>query len=221
MTVKQIFKELKSLGTEKQKNYYLKNGAPNNLFGAKLGDIRKISKTIKVNHELAVELWKTENVDARFLACLIIKPNQLSLKQLDKIVKETKFVRVADWVNAYIVKKHPENEAMRIEWMNSKNHMAARAGWNLTSQRASKKSESLDIPAILLRLESEMPKSDALVQWTMNFTLVEIGINFPKYRKQALKIGEELGIYRDYPTVKGCTSPYAPIWISEMVKRQK
>jgi len=27
-------------------------------------------------------------------------------------------------------------------------------------------------------------------------------------------------VFRDYPTSKGCTSPFAPIWINEMVKRQ-
>ena len=27
------------------------------------------------------------------------------------------------------------------------------------------------------------------------------------------------GVYRDYPVSKGCTSPYAPIWINEMVSR--
>ena len=38
--------------------------------------------------------------------------------------------------------------------------------------------------------------------------------------KRALAIGESLGIYRDYPVSKGCTSPFAPIWINEMVSRQ-
>jgi len=32
--------------------------------------------------------------------------------------------------------------------------------------------------------------------------------------------GEKLGIYRDYPVSKGCTSPFAPVWIEEMVRRQ-
>lgn len=38
--------------------------------------------------------------------------------------------------------------------------------------------------------------------------------------KRALAIGEKLGVYRDYPVSKGCTSPFAPIWINEMVRRQ-
>ena len=46
------------------------------------------------------------------------------------------------------------------------------------------------------------------------------GIHSPVHRKRALAIGEALGIYRDYPVSRGCTSPFAPIWINEMVSRQ-
>jgi hypothetical protein len=41
-----------------------------------------------------------------------------------------------------------------------------------------------------------------------------------RFVARALAIGEALGIYRDYPVSKGCTSPFGPIWINEMVKRQ-
>jgi hypothetical protein len=42
----------------------------------------------------------------------------------------------------------------------------------------------------------------------------------PSLRKRAIAIGEKLGIYRDYPVSKGCTSPFAPSWINEMVRRE-
>jgi 3-methyladenine DNA glycosylase AlkD len=58
------------------------------------------------------------------------------------------------------------------------------------------------------------------VQWTMNGCLAGIGIHFPKLRKRAVAIGEALGLYRDWPVSKGCTPPFAPIWINEMVRRQ-
>ena len=57
-------------------------------------------------------------------------------------------------------------------------------------------------------------------QWTMNNSLAEIGINFPEHRERAIAIGEKLGVFRDYPTSPGCTSPFAPLWINEMVSRQ-
>ena len=48
-----------------------------------------------------------------------------------------------------------------------------------------------------------------------------IGINFPDHRERAIAFGETLGVFRDYPASKGCTSSFAPIWINEMVSRQK
>lgn len=57
-------------------------------------------------------------------------------------------------------------------------------------------------------------------QWTMNAVLAAIGIHHSKLRNRAIAIGERLGVYRDYPCSKGCISPFAPIWINELVKRQ-
>jgi 3-methyladenine DNA glycosylase AlkD len=104
--------------------------------------------------------------------------------------------------------------------MAAEDPMAARAGWSLTAERVAKAPEGLDLPRLLDRIESEMGTACSEAQWTMNYCLAEIGINFPKHRKRALAIGEKLGVYRDSPTSKGCTSPFAPIWINELVKRQ-
>lgn len=219
MTLKETLAELKTLRDEKTFKYNHKNGVDIQ-YGVKLGDIRKVAKKIKSNHELALELWETKNFDARMLALLIIQPKQLSSEELDALVRSVKNSRVADWLNSYVVKVHPDNEELRKKWMEDKDPMAARAGWNLTSLRVAKKVDSIDIPNLLDRIENEMGDTASVAQWTMNFTLVEIGINYPDYRQRALEIGEKLGIYRDYPTSKGCTSPFAPIWINEMVKRQ-
>ncbi len=139
---------------------------------------------------------------------------------MDRMVRSVTFVQVADWLNAYVVKRHPDKETLRQEWMTIEDPMAARAGWSLTTERVVKSPEGLDLPALLDRIECEMGSAAPEVQWTMNSTLAEIGIRFPEHRERALAIGETLGIYRDYPTSKGCTSPFAPIWINEMVGRQ-
>lgn len=47
-----------------------------------------------------------------------------------------------------------------------------------------------------------------------------IAIPVPTHRQRALAIGEALGIDRDVPVSSGCTSPFAPFWIHEMVRRQ-
>ena len=103
--------------------------------------------------------------------------------------------------------------------MASGDRWAARSGWHLAAERVAKNRDGLDLPALLDRIESEIVDAAPEVQWTMNNTLAAIGIHVPELRERAITVGEKLGIYRDYPVSKGCTSPFAPIWINEMVRR--
>ncbi len=220
MTPKEALKELKSLGNEARRAYNTKHGASDNQFGVLAGDIRALAKRIKSDHALALALFKTGNVDAQLLAVLILKPKQLSADELDAMVRSAAFVHVAEWMNSYVLKHHPEKEALRQRWMADAHPMVARAGWGLTAARVAKDADGLNLPALLDRIESEMGNAHPDTQWTMNAALAQIGIHHPKHRKRALAIGEKLGLYRDYPVSKGCTSPFAPIWINEMVKRK-
>lgn len=221
MTSKEALGKLKAMSNERMFAQNVKNGAGKKQFGVKLGDIRNLATSIKSDHTLALELWKTEIIEARLLSTMIIQPKKLSTKELDAIVNSIDFVQIADWVNAYVVKEHPEKDTLREKWMDSKNIWAARSGWSITAGLVVRNPDAVDVVKLLDRLEKEMPKAPREVQWTMNTTLAYIGINHPKLRKRAIDIGEKLGIFRDYPVSKGCTSPFAPIWINEMVKRQK
>jgi 3-methyladenine DNA glycosylase AlkD len=220
MTLNETVKQLKALANETTRVHNTKYGAGDNQFGVKHGDIRVLAKKIKTNHELALSLWETGNVDAQLLAILLIKPKTLSAQAVDRMVRSVTFAHVADWLNSYVVKQHPDKETLRRDWMATEDRWAARAGWSLTAERVVKSPEGLDLAALLDRIESEMENADPVVPWTMNSTLAEIGIHFPTFRKRATTIGETLGIYRDYPVSKGCTSPFAPIWIKAMVSRQ-
>ena len=199
MTLKETLEQLEALGSAKVRAQNAKSGAGDNQFGVSLGDIRVLAKKIRTDHPLALSLWKTGNVDAQFLATLLMQPKKLSAKELDRMVRSLTFVRVADWLNAYVVKQHPDKETLRQEWMVTDDRWAARAGWSLTAERIVKSPEG---------------------QWTMNNTLAAIGIHFPKHRKRAIAIGEKIGLYSDWPVSKGCTPPFAPIWINFMVSRQ-
>lgn len=226
MTLNEALKQLEALGDAKLRAYNAKSsafgkGAGDNQYGVALGDIRKVAKKIKTDHALALALWDTGNVDAQFLATLVIKPEKLSAKELDKMVRSISFVRVSDWLNSYVVSKHPERESLREKWMAAKDRWSARSGWHLTAGRVANDPDGLDLPALVDRIESEMPDAVPEVQWTMNNTLANIGIHIPKLRKRAIAIGEKIGLYSDWPVSKGCTPPFAPIWIDFMVKRQE
>lgn len=219
MTVSEVLSKLEALGDEKLRVQNAKRGAGTNQYGVKMGDIRAVAKSIKTNHNLALDLWATGNVEARLVAILIMVPKLLSVDELDAMVRSERFPWAADWLSSYVIKEHPDKEELRICWMKSNEPMTARAGWSLTAARIAHSPEGLDVSALLDRIEEEMPNAAPEVQWTMNTALAYIGIHHPVLRERALAIGERLGIYRDYPVSKGCTSPFAPVWINEMVKR--
>ena len=220
MTLEETMAELESLGSEKVRAMNIKNGAGPNQFGLKMGDIRAIGNRIKSDPELAKELWRTGNFDARFLATLLMKPKQLSLEEVDALVRSVDFDYLADWLMTNVVKQSPHKEVLRQKWMIDELPIAARAGWSLTTERVIKDPLGLDLKALLDRIEREMLEAPKSSQWTMNFCLLEIGIHHLEHRDRAIEIGETLGVYRDYPVSKGCVSPFAPIAIREMVKRQ-
>lgn len=221
VTLEGVLARLEALGDARVRAQNTKHGARGPQFGVQLGSVRGLAKELEADHGLALALWETRNIDAQFLAILLMEPGALSADELDRLVRSVTFSRVADWLNAYVVKQHPEKEALRQRWMSDEDPMASRAGWSLTAERVAKAPAGLDLPALLDRIEAEMGSAAPDAQWTMNATLAEIGIHVPGLRKRALAIGEALGLYRDYPVSKGCTSPFAPIWITALVARQK
>jgi len=220
ITCKELLARLEALGGEKMRVQNTRHGVTGDQFGVKMGDIRTLAKEAGADNALAFELWDTGNLDARLLAVLLMKPKKLTTAEVDRLVRSNRQIPVSDWLNSYVVKAHPEKESLRREWMEDDDPMAARAGWSLTAERVAKAPAGLDLAALLDRIEREMATAAPEPRWTMNNTLATIGIHHPEHRARALAIGEALGVYRDYPTSPGCTSPFAPIWINEMVRRQ-
>ncbi|MBV6458604.1 MAG: hypothetical protein HONBIEJF_01736 [Fimbriimonadaceae bacterium] len=226
MTLDEAMAELRALGTEKMRKINAKNGVGENQFGAQMGDLRNLAKRIKTDHELGLALWATGNWDAMLLATQIMKPKQLTAELLDQMVREVPFApgtmnsQLAEWLMTNVVKPHPEKENLREKWMAASEIGPSRAAWSLTTERVMKDPEGLDLPSLLDRIEGEMGSAPVPVQWTMNYALSMIGVEFAEHRERAIAIGEKLGAFKDYPTSKGCISPYAPICIRELSSRK-
>src|SRR5438876_1728121 len=113
-TLEETLKALEARGQANIRAMNARNGAPDNQFGVKLGDIRAIAKSIKTNHELGLELWGSGNLEAMFLATLIMKPTLISAEDLDQMVASVDYGWLADWLMTNVVKQHPEKEALRL-----------------------------------------------------------------------------------------------------------
>lgn len=187
--------------------------------GVNLGKLRAIAKREGASPELARELWRTADTAARLVALLVARPKTFDEAELDAMLRESRVPKVQDWLVNYIVKKGPHAEALRVQWFDDADSVVASAGWALTSERVVKAAAGLDLDALLAQIDAEMVAAPERLQWAMNNTLAQIGIAHPEYRERALEIGERLGVLRDYPTPPNCTSPFAPLWIAEMVRR--
>lgn len=188
--------------------------------GVNLGQLRAVAKRLKTQQELARELWATGDSAARLLALLICRPKAFDRDELDAMLRAARTPKVQDWLVNYVVKKSPHAEPLRVAWSADPDPVVASAGWALTTERVAKKPDGLDLAGLLDTIDAEMKNAPDRLQWAMNHCLAQIGIEHPAHRTRALEIGERLQVLKDYPTPPGCTSPYAPIWITEMVRRQ-
>jgi 3-methyladenine DNA glycosylase AlkD len=217
-TVEEVLAELALLEEPRAREVNARHGDDH---GVNLGKLRAVAKRLKIQQELALELWATGDTAARLVALLICRPKAFTSDELDAMLRQAGTPKVQDWLVNYVVKKSPHAEVLRVHWFADEDTVAASAGWALTSDRVVKKAEGLDLSGLLDAIESGMRDAPDRLQWAMNQCLAQIGIEHPGHRPRALDIGERLQVLKDYPTPPNCTSPFAPIWITEMVKRQQ
>jgi len=217
-TLTEVMDELARLEDPKIRAVNEKHGDDH---GVNLSKLRALAKRLKTQQELARQLWATDDTAARLLALLICRPKAFERDELDVMLRGARTPKVHDWLVNYVVKKHPDAEELRLAWFADPDPAVASAGWALTTERVAKRPEGLDLPGLLDVIEAEMKDAPERLQWAMNHCLAQIGIEHAQHRTRAIGIGERLEVLKDYPTSPGCTSPFAPIWITEMVRRQQ
>ena len=218
VTVAEVMAELAALEDPRIREVNEKHGDDH---GVNLGKLRALAKRLKTQQELARQLWETDDSAARLLALLICRPRAFERDELDVMLREARTPKVHDWLVNYVVKKNPHAEALRLAWSADPDPVVASAGWALTTERVAKQPEGLDLAGLLDVIEAQMKDAPDRLQWAMNHCLAQIGIEHAEHRARAIDIGERLEVLKDYPTPPNCTSPYAPIWITEMVRRQQ
>jgi 3-methyladenine DNA glycosylase AlkD len=216
-TVADVLAELAALEDPRIRAVNEKHGDDH---GVNLGKLRAVAKRLKTQQELARELWKTADTAARLLALLICRPKAFGRDELDAMVREARAPKVHDWLVNYVVKKSPHAEELRTAWFADPDPVVASAGWALTTERVVKRPEGLNLAGLLDVIEAELKGAPDRLQWAMNSCLAQIGIEHAGLRARAVAIGERLEVLKDYPTPPGCTSPFAPAWIAEVVRRQ-
>lgn len=194
----------------------------------KLGELRKIAKNIKTDHELAFELWSTEEYMPRLLAILIMDKKLLSQDVLDKLDTDMQMHteeernNLMDWLMANQLSKDKRSIALMKSWEKSPSSLQRRAFWYYQARlRWTGKTMPDNTADLLSAIEANIAHEAPEVQWAMNFTAGWIGVYDEKNRTRAIKIGEETGLYKGEKVSKGCTPNYLPEFISIEVNKRR
>ena len=186
----------------------------------KHGDVKKIAKEIKKDHDLALELWPTGLYFARQLALLILDKTKLTqevIDELDKGIQEHPYDErnhLSDWLMANQLMKNKKTIALMESWEHSPSPMQRRLFWYYQGRlRWTGKTPPPNTAALLTAMEERIEGEEPEVQWAMNFTAAFIGIYEKDYRQKCITIGERFGLYKDQKVPKGCTPNYLPEFI--------
>ncbi|MCG8580014.1 MAG: DNA alkylation repair protein, partial [Bacteroidales bacterium] len=188
--------------------------------GTKLGDIRKIAREIKKDHELAMELWSTGAFFSQQLAILIMDKKLLTPDIIDQLCadilvhKLSERTHLADWLMANQLTKAKKTIALMESWANSDSPVQRRLFWYYQARlRWTGKHQADNSETLLSSIEKSIMNEEAEVQWAMNFTAAWIGIYEKKFRSRCIALGEKNGLYKEERAPKGCTPNYLPEFI--------
>jgi len=195
---------------------------------SKLGDLRKLAKEIKKDHELALELWSTKEFLPRQLSILIMDKKQLNqevIDQLDKDIQKHKLeerLQLIDWLMANQLSKDKKIITLMESWEQSPSSLQRRVFWYYQARlRWMGKTDQTNTQDLLNSIEKNLMKETPEVQWAMNFTAGQIGKWQEAYRARCISIGEKTGLYKDEIVAKNCTPSYLPKFISIEVAKLK
>jgi 3-methyladenine DNA glycosylase AlkD len=187
----------------------------------KLGDLRKMAKDIKKDHELAMELWSTGQFLPRQLAILIMDNKLLSQEVLDKLARDMQSHsfnernQLMDWLMANQLSKDKKTIALMESWEHSSSSLQRRIFWYYQARlRWMGQTPPPNTEALLSAIEKEIENEEPEVQWAMNFTAGWIGVYNREYRTRCIEVGEKTGLYKGKMVSKGCTPDYLPEFIA-------
>lgn len=194
----------------------------------KLGDLRKIAKEIKKDHELALQLWSTGEFMPRQLAILIMDTKLLSQERIDQLTKDIQDHifdernHLIDWLMANQLSKDKKTIALMESWENSPSILQRRVFWYYQARlRWMGNTDHSNTEYLLSSIEKNLMNEQPEVQWAMNYTAGQIGKWQEAYRARCISIGEETGLYKDEVVPRNCTPSYLPKFIPIEVAKLK
>ncbi|MFH1695997.1 MAG: DNA alkylation repair protein, partial [Candidatus Micrarchaeota archaeon] len=193
--IKEILKELKNKGSEKNKQGMKRFGINvETAFGTNVYLTRKIAKKYKKEHSLALELWKTNIHEARMLAGFIDDPKKVSEQQMELWVKDFNSWDLCDQVCSNLFDKTAFAWKKAVEWTERKKEFEKRAGFVLMCALAvhDKKAKDKEFEKFFSLIKKHSVDERNFVKKAVNWALRQIGKRNKKLNRKCISLAKEI-----------------------------
>jgi len=218
-TLKQVMAQLEKLSSEQTRRTFRRHGAPDNMFGVKVADMKTIVKQIQGQQDLALELYDTGNADARYLAGLVADGSLMTRKQLQAWCRDSDWAMLSEYTVPWVACESQHARDLSLKWMASKNESVSSSGWNTYSSMISVlPDDELDLPEIRGLLKTVVAEIDGTpnrVRYTMNGFVISVGVYVTPCLKAAKASAKKIGNVSVDTGDTACKVPLATEYIEK------
>lgn len=223
MTANEILIELEKYGDKQTKSTLMKHGAKEPFFGVKVADLKKILKKTKKNHELSLELYKTGNSDAMYLACLMADEKKITEAQLNDWIDKAYWFYLNEFAVPWVAAETSFGFELGLKWIQSDKEGIAAAGWVVLSYYAGvNKDEDLNIKTyshLLDRVAVEIHSSPNRVRMTMNGFVIAIATFIKELTDKSKTVASKIGKVDVDMNGTACKVPLASEYINKNIEK--
>lgn len=218
--VNEVMSALKKVGSAQSRKIYAKHGAPENMFGCKVADMKTIANKIKGQQELALELYATGNADAMYLAGIVADGTKMKKADLNQWAREANWYMVSEYSVAGVAAEHPDAIAIANKWITAKKEHVAAAGWNTyVNVMATRDDSDLNLKEIkshLKMIEASIDKAKGRVRYTMNGFVIAAGSFVEPLLNNAKATAKKIGKVDVEMGETSCKVPLATDYIAKI-----
>lgn len=221
-TVSSLMAELKKKGSEQTRKTFRRHGAPEEMFGVKVGDLKPIAKRIKGQQQLACELYDTGNSDAMYLAGLVVDGAQMARRQLNDWAKKASWYMISEYTVPGVAAESEYARDLALKWMNAKKESVAACGWctyvGILATRADDELDLDEIKRLLKRAERDIAAAPNRVRYCMNDFIIAVGTYVKPLLAQAKATAKKVGKVEVDMGETACKVPLAAEYIAKVEK---
>jgi len=192
-----VMQQLEALGKERTKKIYMSNGAHEPLFGVATGEMKPMSKIIKINQPLAEQLYATGNYDAMYFAGVIADPKAMTEADFDRWMETAYFYMISDFIVAVTLAETDIAQQVSDKWIASGDELKMSAGWScycwLLGNRPDHEFSEDKLRGMLEHAKSAIHDSPERTKYSMSNFIYTVGVSFLPLHDQALETAKAVG----------------------------